>query len=237
MNMHVSATSTTLDAALDAAKDASEFPARVSGWRPTTSAYRSAGKRVLDVVLVLLMAPPALFIVTLLAVFIMLDGKSAFYRQRRVGKNGEEFSMLKLRSMVPNADKALEAYLASNPAARAEWDRDQKLTNDPRITRFGRFIRRTSLDELPQLLNVLKGDMSLVGPRPMMPCQQVIYPGTEYYAMRPGITGYWQTSVRNESSFRDRAKFDAAYFHDLSLVTDVKLLFATVGVVMGATGR
>lgn len=235
MNMHVSATSTTLDAALDAAKDASEFPARVSSWRP--SAYRAAGKRAFDILLVVLMAPPAVLVICVLAMFIMLDGKSAFYRQRRIGLNGKEFSMLKLRSMVPDADKALETYLSANPEARAEWDRDQKLANDPRITRFGRFIRRTSLDELPQLLNVLKGEMSLVGPRPMMPCQQVIYPGTEYYALRPGITGYWQTSARNETSFRDRARFDAAYFRDVSFVTDLKLLFATVGVVLNATGR
>ena len=237
MNMHVSATSTTLDAALDAAKDASDLSARVSKWRPTATAYRLMGKRVLDVVLVVLMAPPALFTVAVLALIITLDGKSAFYRQRRVGLNGKEFSMLKLRSMIPNADAALEAYLASSPTARAEWDRNQKLTNDPRITRFGHFIRRTSLDELPQLLNVLKGEMSLVGPRPMMTNQKELYPGDEYYRMRPGITGYWQTSERNECSFRERASYDASYYRDLSLGTDFKVLLATVNVVMAATGR
>lgn len=229
MNMHVTAS-------FDASQ-VEGLPHQDLSLLPAANIYRGLGKRLLDVALIVLMAPPVILVVALLACFVALDGKSPFYLQRRVGKDGKIFNMWKLRSMIPNADQVLSEYLASNPDAKAEWDRDQKLSDDPRITRFGRFIRRTSLDELPQLFNVLKGEMSLVGPRPMMCDQRVLYPGSEYYAMLPGITGYWQTSVRNESSFRDRAKFDAAYFRDLSLVTDVKVLLATFSVVLNATGR
>ncbi|WP_416376497.1 sugar transferase [Thalassovita sp.] len=202
-----------------------------------TGMYRIAGKRALDLTLVLLMAPTVLVVIVLLAAVIALDGKSPFYCQNRVGRNGRVYRMWKLRSMTPNADAALKQYLADNPDARREWDANQKLRHDPRITRFGKLIRQTSLDELPQLWNVVKGEMSLVGPRPMMCEQRILYPGTEYYDMLPGITGYWQTSVRNESSFRDRAQFDAAYHRDLSVGTDIKVLLATVSVVMSATGH
>jgi lipopolysaccharide/colanic/teichoic acid biosynthesis glycosyltransferase len=144
--------------------------------------------------------------------------------------------MWKLRSMVADADARLGAYLDANPERRREWDENQKLRDDPRITPVGRIIRKTSIDELPQLWNVLRGDMSLVGPRPMMPDQQAIYPGTAYYALRPGITGFWQTSVRNESSFADRARFDASYLRDLSFATDFGVLLRTVRVVVCGTG-
>ncbi len=144
--------------------------------------------------------------------------------------------MWKLRSMVADADSLLEAHLAANPAARAEWDRSQKLRSDPRITVLGRIIRKTSLDELPQLWNVLRADMSLVGPRPMLPEQRILYPGTAYYALRPGITGFWQISVRNESSFAQRAKFDAAYLRQMSLKTDILVMLRTVRVVLCGTG-
>jgi lipopolysaccharide/colanic/teichoic acid biosynthesis glycosyltransferase len=144
--------------------------------------------------------------------------------------------MLKLRSMVADAEARLQAHLDACPKARIEWQVTQKLRRDPRITRIGRIIRKTSLDELPQLWNVLVGEMSIVGPRPMMPSQQSLYPGIAYYAMRPGITGYWQISVRNESSFAERAQFDARYFRDLSFVTDVRIMLRTFGVVMRGTG-
>ena len=229
MNLHVGA-------ALDAS---SLKPAPSNGAirRLQTGLYRSLGKRALDLVLVALMAPPAILIVALLAAIVALDGKSPFYGQKRVGRDGRTFRMWKLRSMIPGAEAALQRYLENDPEARREWDTNQKLRNDPRITRFGRLIRRTSLDELPQLWNVFTGDMSLVGPRPMMCEQRVLYPGTEYYDMRPGITGYWQTSVRNESSFSERAGFDAAYHRDLTLTTDLKLLLATFSVVLAGTGQ
>jgi exopolysaccharide production protein ExoY len=199
--------------------------------------YRAKGKRALDILFVLMVAGPVLLVTAVLSLLVMTDGKSPFYSQSRVGMNGRVFRMWKLRSMVPHADKVLHDYLDSDPAAKAEWDRDQKLKNDPRITKVGRFIRATSLDELPQLLNVLTGDMSLVGPRPIMCAQRAIYPGTEYYAMRPGITGYWQISERNETSFRQRASYDADYFADLSLKTDLTIVAKTFGVVVKATGH
>jgi exopolysaccharide production protein ExoY len=116
--------------------------------------------------------------------------------------------MWKLRSMVADADDHLARYLRENPEAREEWARHQKLRNDPRITPYGRFLRKLSLDELPQLWNVLKGDMALIGPRPMMPHQRALYHGLAYYAMRPGVSGFWQVSDRNDAEFVSRVYFD-----------------------------
>ncbi|MCR8548741.1 sugar transferase [Salipiger sp. P9] len=203
---------------------------------PRALFYRNIAKRSLDIALVLLGALPVLAVTLVLAAIIALDGKSPIYLQKRVGRNGRIFHMWKLRSMVADADRQLEAYLARDPAAREEWNRTQKLRHDPRITRIGRIIRKTSLDELPQLWNVLRGDMSLVGPRPMMVDQQELYPGTAYYALRPGITGFWQTSVRNDSSFAERAGFDTAYLRELSFKTDLHVLAKTFKVVLHGTG-
>jgi lipopolysaccharide/colanic/teichoic acid biosynthesis glycosyltransferase len=130
----------------------------------------------------------------------------------------------------------MEACLAADPLLRQEWNQTQKLKADPRITRVGRLLRKSSLDELPQLWNVLIGDMSLVGPRPMMTSQQALYPGQAYYALRPGLTGYWQISERNESSFADRAGYDDRYERDVSLATDIRVLFATLRAVARGTG-
>lgn len=198
--------------------------------------YRLGGKRLLDVVLVLICAPIIITVVAFLAIGVALEGGNPFYRQARIGRGGKTYNMWKLRSMVVDADARLDAHLAENPGARAEWDHTQKLQNDPRITRFGRFLRRSSLDELPQLLNVLKGDMSLVGPRPMMVEQREMYPGTDYFELRPGITGPWQVSLRNETSFAERAVFDSAYKRELSFGTDLSLLFKTFAVVARGTG-
>ncbi len=199
--------------------------------------YRRVFKRALDFCIAALLMPIALLILAPIALLIALDGASPFYWQNRIGKNGRVYRMLKLRSMVPNADKMLEGYLNKNPAARREWDELQKLKKDPRITRVGRFIRKTSIDELPQLWNVLTGEMSLVGPRPIMCDQRKLYPGLDYYSMRPGITGYWQISDRNECSFAERALFDADYYRELSLGTDFAVLTRTVRVVLRATGH
>ncbi len=198
--------------------------------------YRNGAKRVLDVLLVLAGAPIILPLVLILALLVMRDGHAPFYTQARVGRGGRIFRFWKLRTMVSDADARLAEYLANDPQAKAEWDHAQKLKNDPRITRIGSFLRKTSLDELPQLWNVLKGDMSLVGPRPMMPRQQVLYPGTAYYALRPGITGTWQISDRNQCSFAARAEFDADYEQSLSFARDVHILLSTVGVVLRGTG-
>ncbi len=198
--------------------------------------YRNYIKRALDVTAILLAAPIVVPIVAVLAIAVSRDGGNAFYTQQRVGQQGRAFRMWKLRSMVPDADERMEAYLASDPLARAEWDKTQKLKNDPRVTSFGRFLRNSSLDELPQLWNVFIGDMSLVGPRPMMLNQQALYPGMAYYALRPGITGYWQTAGRNRTTFEARAEYDGVYEEQLSLATDAAILVRTVGVVVNGTG-
>lgn len=198
--------------------------------------YRNFFKRLLDIILVLAAAPAIFPIIIVLAIIIRQDGGSPFYFQSRVGRGGKTFKMYKLRSMIVNADQKLEDYLSTNPCARQEWDYSQKLKADPRITRLGNMLRTLSLDELPQLWNVLIGDMSLVGPRPIMVEQQDLYPGKAYFTMRPGLTGLWQISERNESSFADRAKFDEAYDETLSLATDVGILYATIGVVIRGTG-
>jgi exopolysaccharide production protein ExoY len=198
--------------------------------------YRNFAKRVLDVSAILLAAPFVVPLIAGLAVMVRQDGGGAFYTQQRVGKDGRHFRMWKLRTMVCDADARMADYLAANPAARLEWDETQKLKRDPRITSFGQFLRRSSLDELPQLWNVLKGEMSLVGPRPMMLNQQSLYPGTAYYALRPGITGYWQTAGRNRTTFEARAEYDTSYEANLSLVADMQILARTVTVVMKCTG-
>lgn len=203
---------------------------------PRPRLYRSLVKRPLDVALVLLSSPVVLTLVLLLALIVMLDGRNPFYAQRRVGRDGRVFRMWKLRSMVPDADQRLEEYLAQNPQARNEWDAAQKLRHDPRVTRVGRVLRACSMDELPQLWNVVTGDMSLVGPRPMMPGQQAMYSGQGYYRLRPGITGFWQTAGRNKTTFAARAWYDDRYEHSLSFAGDAAILLRTVSVVLGRTG-
>lgn len=184
----------------------------------------------------LAVAPVAVPLIGFAALLIALDGHNPFYSQKRVGKDGRVFRMWKLRTMVYQADALLGAYLDKNPDARQEWDKSQKLKHDPRITKVGRLLRKTSFDELPQLWNVVNGTMSLVGPRPMMVCQRDVYHGISYYNLRPGITGLWQISKRNESSFLERVDYDNAYDRTISLRTDVSVLMGTVRVVLRGTG-
>lgn len=198
--------------------------------------YRRIIKRAFDIAAVMVSAPFVLPLIAGLAMGVRRDGGGAFYSQLRVGQDGRHFRMWKLRTMVSDADDRMADYLAANPDARLEWERSQKLKSDPRITPFGQFLRRSSLDELPQLWNVFCGEMSLVGPRPIMLNQQALYPGTAYYRLRPGLTGYWQTSARNGSTFEARAVYDEAYDTEMSFATDVKVLSRTVGVVMKCTG-
>ncbi|MDF1727361.1 MAG: sugar transferase [Sulfitobacter sp.] len=199
--------------------------------------YRDGGKRALDVLLVLLALPFALPLIGLCALALWHEGGKPFYTQERLGRFGQRFRILKLRTMVPDAAAALSRHLAENPAAREEWNRYQKLQDDPRVTPVGRFLRTTSIDELPQLLNVLTGEMSLIGPRPMMPEQLGLYgDATAYCALRPGITGLWQVSARNSESFSYRKQVDAAYERDLTAGLDLGILVRTVGVVLRQTG-
>ena len=198
--------------------------------------YRTYIKRALDIAATVVTAPIVVPFVALMALLISLDGHNPFYSQMRIGKNGRHFRMWKLRTMVHNADALLEEYLSNNATAKLEWDATQKLKKDPRITLLGRILRKTSMDELPQLLNVLNGTMSLVGPRPMMLCQQDSYTGRGYYNLQPGITGLWQISDRNEGEFVGRVRYDDIYDRKVSLRTDLWVLIRTVGVVLRGTG-
>lgn len=198
--------------------------------------YRGVGKRIFDIAFTLLAAPFVIPMIALLAVFLAFQGVTPFYWQERVGKNGKIFKMLKIRTMVHDADAVLQKYLDANPEAREEWNRNQKLRDDPRIIKFGTFLRKTSMDELPQFWNVLVGEMSMIGPRPMMVNQQELYPGELYYLMLPGITGQWQVSKRNNSSFAERAQHDTEYWKGMSFSSDLSILVQTVAVVLRGTG-
>jgi Undecaprenyl-phosphate galactose phosphotransferase WbaP len=175
---------------------------------------------------IILLAPAFL----LIAVGIRLDGGPAFFMQARVGRHGKLFNCYKFRSMRIDAEECLDKYLAANPEAAAEWKQYQKLQNDVRVTRFGQWLRRTSLDELPQLINVLKGEMSLVGPRPCMPGQEYYYAEdfTFYESVRPGITGPWQVSGRNTLTFRERVELESWYARNWSFWMDVVIILKTV---------
>ena len=205
---------------------------------PTPSAsLNSAVKRVVDVVGSVLLA--IVFSPLILAIPFMMskDGGGIIYRHRRIGYNGRMFDCLKFRTMIPNADEALSKLL-EHPEMKAEWLRDRKLRHDPRITRLGRFLRRTSLDELPQIWNVLRGEMSLVGPRPVVREELLRY-GTgasAYLAAKPGITGLWQVTGRNDTDYRRRVILDTFYVCNHNLLLDCYILLRTTGVVLGGNG-
>jgi exopolysaccharide production protein ExoY len=198
--------------------------------------YRRYGKRLSDVVLSLIFILTALPLIVLVACIVRIDGSPSFYRQPRIGLHGRIFMCWKFTSMKPDAERLLTEHLENDPAAATEWARNQKLQNDPRVTPVGRVLRKYSLDELPQIWNVLSGDMSLVGPRPMMPEQADFYPGSNYTMLRPGVTGPWQVSDRSRSSFAARAGHDDKYFEDISLGEDVRVMLRTVRVVVSGTG-
>ena len=198
-----------------------------------------SAKRVFDIVaasLVLLFVAPLLILV---AVLIRLqDGQKALYSQPRWGFHGETFQCFKLRSMVPNAAEKLQAVLDSNPDARREWDLTQKLTNDPRITPLGKFIRATSIDELPQLLNIIRGDMSVVGPRPIPLYERPKYGEdfVHYCSVRPGLTGLWQTSGRSNTTYAQRIEMDKEYVQTRTFWGDVWIILKTIPAVLMSVG-
>lgn len=172
------------------------------------------------------------------AAVLLSSGRPALYTQPRYGKDGRVFRFYKFRTMVRNADEVLARHLRENEAARRQWATFQKLDPDPRITPLGAVLRKYSIDELPQFWNVLKGEMSMVGPRPCMFAQKDLYGRywPHYCAVRPGITGLWQVSGRSEVSYRRRAAMDAAYVSTLSLRQDLAILLKTFAVVAGARG-
>lgn len=172
------------------------------------------------------------------ALIFVTDPGPIFFAHRRIGRDGRYFRCLKFRSMAVDAEARLADVLATDPVARAEWARDHKLKDDPRITRIGAFLRKSSLDELPQFFNVLRGDMALVGPRPIVEAEALRYGRyfAHYCSVRPGITGLWQVSGRNNVSYRRRVAFDVAYSRSRSTLFDVKILAMTVPSVMLARG-
>ncbi|MDJ0629445.1 MAG: sugar transferase [Rhodobacter sp.] len=205
--------------------------------RPAHNLYRRLGKRLLDLVLVTVTLPISIALIGIAAMALWIEGGKPFYSQDRLGRGGRVFRMYKLRTMSVDADERLEQLLADNEALRAEWHFTQKLKDDPRITPIGRFLRRSSMDELPQLWNVVTGDMSLIGPRPMMPDQLPLYgDARSYIALKPGLTGLWQVRERNESRFSYRAQVDRTYDHTVSLWLDAWVLWKTVGAVLRRTG-
>jgi lipopolysaccharide/colanic/teichoic acid biosynthesis glycosyltransferase len=191
-------------------------------------------KRALDVVLCLLALPAALVVIGLCVVMIRLDSPGpVFFVQSRTGKGGKRFRMYKLRTMFRNSDELKDKYMHLNELA---WP-DFKITNDPRMTHAGRFLRKTSLDELPQLFNVLKGDMSLVGPRPPLPYEAEKYQSwhlRRVLEVKPGITGLWQVTGRSSTTFDEMVRLDLRYARKVSIWTDIKILLATPrAVIMG----
>jgi lipopolysaccharide/colanic/teichoic acid biosynthesis glycosyltransferase len=195
--------------------------------------------RLLDLVvasLALILLAPLLLGVAL-AIAFERSGPILF-RQVRIGRDGKPFTCLKFRTMRADADIVLADLLDRCPEARAEWQHDQKLRNDPRVSPFGRFLRRASIDELPQLWNVLIGDMSIVGPRPIVESEAARYGRyiRYYQSTRPGITGVWQVNGRNDTSYRRRIACDIVYSRSVSLATNLRIIFCTVPVVLQARG-
>lgn len=174
-----------------------------------------------------------------IALAIMTQGGSAFFQHRRVGRNGHPFDCLKFRTMVPDANEKLAELLATDPAARRQWETAQKLVSDPRITPLGKFLRLTSLDELPQFFNVLKGEMSLIGPRPITNDEVPRYGPlfADYANCRPGMSGMWQVSGRNKLDYQSRVQLDSNYAKNWNLWLDIKILLRTFGVLLNPNGN
>jgi Undecaprenyl-phosphate galactose phosphotransferase WbaP len=196
-------------------------------------------KRILDVSLVLLGGLVVFPVILLLAILVKLDSKGpVFYPQKRLGRDGHKFTALKFRTMHGDGEARLAEVLAKNPKLRAEYDEFHKLSRDPRVTRIGRILRKYSMDELPQLLNVLWGDMSLVGPRPYLERELADMNGQEGLILRalPGLTGMWQVSDRNATGFAERVKLDVHYVRNWSPWVDIYVLARTIRVVIRGTG-
>ena len=201
--------------------------------------YARFGKRALDLLIVVMVAPIAIPLIAILSAIVALEIGRPLFAHNRLGQGGRSFGCLKIRTMFLDADARLMRLFLEHPEREAEWKANYKLTNDPRVTRIGRFLRRTSLDELPQLWNVLRGDMSLVGPRPVTEPEIVLYgrQAEAYFAVRPGLTGLWQVSGRNALSFYDRAKLDAHYVMTMGFRRDLGILARTLRVMANLSGR
>jgi exopolysaccharide production protein ExoY len=201
--------------------------------------FRTGSKRVLDVggafVFLVAFAPVLLGVALLL---LLVQGRPILFKHKRIGRKGETFYCLKFRTMVNDASQALDAYIAANPAARKEWQASQKLKDDPRVTALGHVMRKLSIDELPQFINVVAGQMSLVGPRPIVASEVRFYgPQISYYeSVRPGITGPWQVGGRSNTSYTRRVQLDVDYARNWSLGSDVVILLKTLPAVLTSSG-
>mgnify|MGYP004631643981 CR=1 FL=1 len=196
-------------------------------------------KRTFDIVVSLvgcIFLLPIIIIVKI-SYLISKDYNSIFYTQTRIGKNGKEFKLYKFRSMIPNADEVLKKLL-ENPIYKDEWQRNQKLENDPRITKMGKILRKTSLDELPQMINVLKGDMSMIGPRPLVKGELDAHHGNHaiYESVRPGISGWWAVNGRSATTYEKRLELEYYYCENCSLMLDIKCFFMTITTVLHKRG-
>lgn len=204
-----------------------------------TKIQSHVAKRAFDIALILCSLPLTLPVCLLTALFVKLTSPGpVLYGHKRVGLNGKEFKCWKFRSMYIDADKQLKKILKENPEMKKQWDRDRKLENDPRVTPFGKFIRKTSLDELPQLINIFVGQMSFIGPRPVMQDELERYGKKADYILSvlPGLSGMWQTSGRSDTAYEDRVTLDAYYIQNWSIWLDIWILIKTVWVVLCGKG-
>jgi Undecaprenyl-phosphate galactose phosphotransferase WbaP len=195
-------------------------------------------KRAFDIVAAIILLVLLLPLFAAVAALVATDGGPVFFRHKRIGHRGKCFGCLKFRTMVVGAEPLLKEYLSHHPEAAEEWARDQKLTFDPRVTTIGRALRQTSLDEFPQLFNVLKGEMSLVGPRPVTESELARYGShlAHYKVVRPGITGLWQVSGRSDLSYEKRVALDVEYVENWHLLLDAQILLRTPRVVLNRVG-
>ncbi|QFY61034.1 sugar transferase [Rhizobium grahamii] len=203
---------------------------------PPTGGFAKRAFDVSAACLGLLLLSPILLMVMLLVK--LSDKGPAFYGHRRIGHNGQEFRCLKFRTMVTDGDRVLQDYLRNNPQAMDEWRSTRKLQNDPRVTAVGTVLRKLSLDELPQLFNIIRGEMSIVGPRPVVRDELEMYEHAAVYYLqsRPGLTGLWQISGRNDVSYAARVAFDTHYVENWSLVRDVVIIARTIPAVCAQRG-
>ena len=197
-------------------------------------------KRAFDILVSLIGCIALLPLMAIVKISNMISGdyNPIFYKQKRIGKDGKLIYIYKFRSMIPNADEALKELLEKSPERRKEWEENQKLENDPRITKMGNILRKTSLDEVPQMINVLKGDMSLIGPRPLIEGELDSHNGNHqiYENVRPGITGWWACNGRSATTYEERLNLEYYYVQNMSLTLDIKCIIKTVLAVIKKDG-
>lgn len=214
-------------------------PQQGIGKRGSGSALSGFAKYILDTTLAvagLIVLLP--MIGMLIVIVLVLQGRPVFIAHRRIGKNGVMFACLKFRTMVINADQVLTRHLADNPRCREEWNATRKLRKDPRVTPFGAIMRKSSIDEVPQLLNIILGNMSLVGPRPISAGEAELYGVhyADYIKVRPGLTGLWQVSGRNETTYGERVQLDVRYIRERTILGDLAILVRTIPAVLRSHG-